>query len=419
VIDALRIPKSSSGATKSIATMNIIESTQIAFFQHFGATGENVPLSKMLKDIKGNKWKGQVDRLRAKGREAVGYDEAKKKLPAFMLSGTTAGGHKAADVIKHSGLLQIDVDKVGAEHAANLRDRIGDDRHILAAWISPSGDGVKAILRIPASVSGHKAAFAAAVDYMRETFGVEIDEKCSDVGRLCFVSHDPALVDNLDAVSLEVATVPKAPACPDNSSESLNAESCVLCNNDLFLDFPDLKPIYFKLVHGRIGKPQRGERNAAMVEIVASMFCVVSPFFVLAFADEFYRQHAEVFSDYDFKTYQRQALKMLDGCHTSYPLERLNAGERAAYAALPDENSQTAFRITQSLSQCESNPDFPPPTFFLSYEELRIRLKVFRNEAWRTMKKLEKAGIVRREKNGTRWTKGSEPPSASEWRWML
>jgi hypothetical protein len=398
--------------------MNILDSIQIAFFQHFGATRENVLLSKMLDDIKGNAWKGQVNRLRAKGREAENYDETKKRLPAYMLSGTTNGGHKAADVIEHSGLLQIDVDKVGADKVADLRDRIGEDRHILAAWISPSGDGVKAIMRIPASIAGHKAAFAAAVDYMRESFGVEIDENCSDVGRLCFVSHDPALVLNLDAMPLEVSTVFSAPACPDNSSESLSPESYVLCNS-LFIDFQDLKPLYFKLVHGRIGKPQRGERNAAMVEIVSSMFCVVSPFFALAFAEEFYRQHAETFSDYDFQTYQREALAVLEGCHASYPVKRLNTAERAAYAALTDERSQTAFRIAQSLARCESHEDFPPPTFFLSCEELRIRMKVFKMGAWRTLKKLEKAGIIKVETLGNVWKKGNEPATATVWRWML
>jgi len=398
--------------------MSILESTQIAFFQHFGATGENVPISKMLDDIRRGKWSGQVKRLRAKGREAVGYDDDKKKLPAFMLSGTTNGGHKAADVIEHSGLLQIDVDKVGAVQVANLRDRIGEDKHILAAWISPSGDGVKAIMRIPAITAGHKAAFAAAVDYMRETHAKEIDEKCSDVGRLCFVSHDPALVVNLDAVPLEVSAAFDEPARPDNSSKSLSPESYVLCNS-LFIDFPDLKPLYFKLVHGRIGKPQRGERNAAMVEIVSSMFCVVSPFFALAFAEEFYRQHAETFSDYDFQTYQREALAVLEGCHASYPEKRLNTAERAAYAALTDERSQTAFRIAQSLALCESQADFPPPLFFLSCEELRTRMKVFKMEAWRTLKKLEKAGIIKTEVAGKVWTKGNEHATATVWRWML
>jgi hypothetical protein len=273
-------------------------------------------------------------------------------------------------------------------------------------------------MRIPASVAGHKAAFAAAADHMRETHAKEIDKHCSDVGRLCFASHDPGLVVNLDALPLEVSAVFDEPACPDNSSKSLSPESYVLCNS-LFIDFPDIKPLYFKLVHGRIGKPQRGERNAAMVEIVSSMFCVVSPFFALAFAEEFYRQHAETFSDYDFQTYQRQALAVLEGCHASYPEKRLNTAERAAYAALTDERSRTAFRIAQSLARCESHADFPPPTFFLSCEELRIRMKVFKMEAWRTMKKLGEAGIIKVETLGNVWKKGNEPAKATVWRWML
>jgi len=398
--------------------MNILDSIQIAFFQHLGAKGENVPLSKMIDEIKRGKWSGQLNRLRAIRREAENYDETKRRLPAYMLSGTTRGGHKASDLIDHSGLLQIDVDKVGTEHVANLRDRIGDDKHILAAWISPSSDGVKAIMRIPASVSGHKAAFATAVDYMQESFGIQIDEKCSDVGRLCFVSHDPDLVVNDDAVSLEVSIAFDEPLSFPNSSELLSPESCTLCNS-LFLDFPDLKPIYFKHVHGRIGKPQRGERNAAMVEIVASMFCVVSPFFVLAFADEFYHQHASVFSDYDFQMYQREALAVLEGCHASYLEKRLNAAEHEAYAKLTDERSQTAFRIAQSLAMCESKADFPPPLFFLSCEELRTRMKVFKMEAWRTLKKLEKAGIIKEEIKGKVWEKKNKQAMATVWRWML
>ncbi|WP_294401777.1 phage/plasmid primase, P4 family [Prosthecobacter sp.] len=129
----------------------------------------------------------------------------KRALPAVMLSGSTRGGHKGSDVLEHSGLLQIDLDHVG--NAAALRDRIGKDQHILAAWISPSGDGVKAIMRIPPDIQRHKVAFEAAMEYMRETYDEAIDEKCSDSSRLCFVCYDPALVSNPDAVSLEVPVV--------------------------------------------------------------------------------------------------------------------------------------------------------------------------------------------------------------------
>ncbi len=392
--------------------------SQIAFFKHFTATGENVPLSEMLDGIKRGKWSDQVNHLRAMGRDAKNYDKTKKKLPAYMLSGTTSGGHKALDLIEHSGLLQIDVDKVGADKVGDLRDRIGDDRHIQAAWTSLSGDGVKAIMQIPASKEGHKAAFNAAEEYMMRNYGVKIDPSCSDLGRLCFVSYDPDLVVNPDAMPLEVSTAFDETNSPLNSSELLSSDFCVLCNS-LFLDFPDLKPLYFKLVHGRIGKPQRGERNAAMVEIVASMYCVVSPFFVLAFAEEFYHQHASVFSDYDFQMYQREALKVLEGCHTSYPENRLNVAEREAYAKLADERSQTAFRIAQSLALCESQADFPPPLFFLSCEELRMRMKVFKMEAWRTLKKLEKAGIIKEEIKGKAWEKNNKHAMATVWRWML
>jgi hypothetical protein len=399
--------------------MNILDSIQIAFFQHFGAVGKNLPLSKMLGGIKGNAWKGQVNCLRAKGREAENYDETKKRLPAYMLSGTTNGGHKAADVIEHSGLLQIDVDKVGADKVADLRDRIGEDRHILAAWISPSGDGVKAIMRIPASIAGHKAAFAAAVDYMRESFGVEIDENCSDVGRLCFVSHDPALVLNLDAMPLEVSTVFSAPACPDNSSTTLHLPLPLPLplHNKAFSDFDGLPALYQRLVVRRFGKAQRGFRNDMAVELVASLFCFVAPQFVRVFAEEYYSQNLDVFSDYDFATYQNEVSSLLEGCLRSYR-ERLTGQQRAAYDALRGERETAIFRIVHGLAESETEPAFPPPLFFLSYDHLGDRIGVHGTTAQRIMNGFIQAGILSIEVKGTKRTPG-ERGATTVWRWML
>jgi hypothetical protein len=401
--------------------MSIIESTQIAFFQHFGATGKNVSLSEMLDGIKGNAWKGQVKRLRAKGREAVGYDETKKKLPAFMLSGTTNGGHKAAAVIEHSGLLQIDVDEVGADHAADFRDKIGEDRHILAAWISPSGDGVKAVMRIPASVAEHKAAFAAAADYMRETYDVEIDKQCSDVGRLCFVSHDPALVVNLDAVPLEVSAVFDEPACPVDSSTTLHLPLPLPLplplHNKAFSDFDGLPALYQRLVVRRFGKAQRGFRNDMAVELVASLFCFVAPQFVLVFAEEYYSQNLDVFSDYDFATYQNEVSSLLEGCLRSYR-ERLTGQQRAAYDALRGERETAIFRIVHGLAESETEPAFPPPLFFLSYDHLGDRIGVHGTTAQRIMNGFIQAGILLIEVKGTKRAAG-ERGATTVWRWLL
>ena len=372
--------------------MNILESTMIAYFRSRSAPGQNVPLSNMLKGIRDGLWAGQVGKLRSIGRGSPAFDKVKSRLPAFMLSGTTKGGHKAADMDQHSGLIQVDIDQVGAERAAALRDRIGEDRHIIAAFLSPSGDGVKAVMRVPASVEGHKGAFEAAAAYMKRTHGVEMDPQCSNVNRLFFVSHDPAITINAAAVPLEIVerTPPpqKGEEERENSSESLNPEyyilhnSGVLHNSELFTDFPNLLPLYRNLVSRRIGKPQRGTRNQAMVEIVSSCYCAVSAEFVAAFAEEFFDQHADVFTGYNRETYRREVASMLAGCQGSYA-QRLSEGERVAYAALTHEREREAFRVAHSLSNCESEATMPPPLFFLSCAGLAARLGVLDTQAWR------------------------------------
>lgn len=188
---------------------------KIGCFTHMSATGEILPLQVFLKGIQNGEWAHKITLLRSADKPV--REQMKRALPAVMLSGTTRGGHKASDVLEHSGLLQIDLDHVG--NAAALRDRIGKDQHILAAWISPSGDGVKAIMRIPPDIARHKDAFLAAADHMYRTHALKIDPACSDVSRLCFVSSDPGLVTNPSAVPLEVPVkVPRlAPVPPQGA----------------------------------------------------------------------------------------------------------------------------------------------------------------------------------------------------------
>jgi hypothetical protein len=402
--------------------MSAIETTQVAFFRHRGAIGENVSLSMMLDGIKRGSWAGQVKRLRSIGRDAEGYDKRKAALPAFMLSGTTTSGHKAADVAEHSGLLQIDVDKVGVDKVESLRDRIGEDRHMLASWVSPSGDGVKGIMLVPADIARHKAAFEAAAEYMKENYGVSIDSACSNVNRLCYVSHDREMALNAEAEPLEVPPVgAEAPEGSEKgySSTSLHSISCILHlhNSGLFDDFPHLRPLYQKLVAHRCGKPQRGMRNQAMVEIVAACFCAVALEFVKGFAVEYFKQHADVFADYDFATYQHEVESMLAGCLRDYP-QRLSESERHAYAALACEREQAAFRIAQSLSKCESEASMPPPLFFLSCAGLGTRLGIMDTPAWRILRAFEKSGFIQMERPGTVRTKGVQG-IATVYRWML
>ena len=226
---------------------------------------------------------------------------------------------------------------------------------------------------------------------------------------------------NAEAVPLAVENgffgVGEGEHVQDNSSTSLNAASYILHNSGLFDDFPNLRPLYNELVAFRYTKPQRGMRNAAMVEIVATCFCAVAPEFVMGFAVEYFNQHAEVFADYDFERYKREAESILAGCHLSYP-QRLSEGERSAYDALASDREQAAFRITHSLSKCESEASSPPPLFFLSALQLGTRLGLLDMQAWRILRAFEKSGFIKTERPGTVRKKGVQGV-ATVYRWML
>ena len=145
----------------------------------------------------------QIENLRLhllKGEEEK-YKQEKKELKAVTISGTFFE-RKAADLIDHSGILQIDIDKV--ENPSMLRDKIAQDQHIISAFLSPSNQGVKALMLIPADHTLHNDIFLAAEKYFEEHYNVQVDKSCKDVGRLMFLSFDPDLKTNPNAITFKL-----------------------------------------------------------------------------------------------------------------------------------------------------------------------------------------------------------------------
>ena len=166
------------------------------------------------------------------------YEMKKKSLPVFCWSGTFEQGQrpKNDNLLQHSGRLQIDIDSLGLKQALEVRKLLASDPHIEAVFLSPSRLGVKAAMKIPICQNDdeHKQAFEAARRYIREKYNLIIDESCKDVRRLCFLSYDPQLVLNHDAVPLNTSewsiteppvTVVDKPADPTESTEDLFEDS--------------------------------------------------------------------------------------------------------------------------------------------------------------------------------------------------
>jgi len=211
-------------------TLTMPDSPAIDFYS--SATSPKASATTTLEDlieaIQGDEFAAKVAKLRA--ALAAGDDNryavAKKDLQAVSVSGTCDG--KRANAIQegrftHSGFLQLDfdaVDNIGWTVDEIVHILQGESR-IVAAFISPSGHGVKGIARIPVcqTKDEHAAAFAAARNHFRQ-HNLVIDEACKDPGRLMFVSHDPnAWIDLTRTAAFEFADMtpdlPPAPAKPE------------------------------------------------------------------------------------------------------------------------------------------------------------------------------------------------------------
>ncbi len=155
-----------------------------------GTACTRVSVAETLAKIRAGEWQTTVQLVRAtlasSGRDAA--NAIKRTLPGILWSGEFSVRRKSG-FVRASGLLCADVDHV-ADPAA-LRALLAGDPHCVAAFVSPSGDGIKALFPIDAARS-HAESWRAVAAHCKAAFGLEIDPACKDVCRLCFVSYDPA-----------------------------------------------------------------------------------------------------------------------------------------------------------------------------------------------------------------------------------
>jgi hypothetical protein len=122
------------------------------------------------------------------------YKSLKQKLPAITFCGVFKDAHKTENLIVYNNIVIIDIDNLSDEDLNELKYRIFNDRFVLSCWISPSGNGLKLLIRVNSSAALHKFTFDRIVDYFNAEYNIEIDICGSDVCRLCFISYDENLL---------------------------------------------------------------------------------------------------------------------------------------------------------------------------------------------------------------------------------
>ena len=148
------------------------------------------------------------------GKKAIA--QLKVTLPAILWSGrfTTRAANVAltGKLTGHSGLLCADLDNLSPEQLACCRAKLAADKHVFALFTSPTGTGLKVVFRVSSDAAEHVNRFRAIQAHVRALCGVEIDEACKDITRLCYSSWDPDAHVNRDAVELSpLESVPPRP----------------------------------------------------------------------------------------------------------------------------------------------------------------------------------------------------------------
>lgn len=145
-------------------------------------------VDEVLMSFKNGSNKEKIEAIRI-----VTDKEKRNKLKAELKSVCFSGEfsrRSAKNIIRHSGFACLDFDDV--EDAVCLRDSLQDNEYIYSAFISPSGNGVKALVKVPKDIANYKKYYEAIC----ETFDSKLDTKTKDISRVCYESYDPDLFIN-------------------------------------------------------------------------------------------------------------------------------------------------------------------------------------------------------------------------------
>lgn len=159
-------------------------------------------LSSLLSCIKNGTYKNQIDIVRSQ-KTISQYKEEKRKLPMFTASGVFIHRNDdLANLQEYSNLIIADFDHFpDRQETVNFKNKLiqyATPLHLLSAFESPSGLGVKAvILHDNVNPNEHNRMF---LQIKRDLFPQtpQFDMKCGNLSRTCFVSSDPNLFYNTD-----------------------------------------------------------------------------------------------------------------------------------------------------------------------------------------------------------------------------
>ena len=150
------------------------------------------PVEHILKRIKDGATKELVKQIRAEKRKTE-RNELKKLLPAICFSGIF-NKRNDSSLQEHTGIMCLDFD--GYEKNKELlqdKENLTKSKYVYSVFISPSGLGLKVLVKIPRDAENHVNYFNSLAKHFDNP---RFDITCKNLSRVCYESYDPLIFVN-------------------------------------------------------------------------------------------------------------------------------------------------------------------------------------------------------------------------------
>ena len=169
---------------------------------------QTISLQEYVNKVRSNTFKAQVEEYRRlaalPGHEAEAQ-RVKDGMPCIVPAGVCSGGHAVKNLVKHSGLLQIDMDHTLLRTAEVCR-LLCELPYVTVVHKSFSQKGVRAFVRVAAEdvMRNYEQLYAAVGEAVSRHAAHNYDSKCKILTQPSFYSWDADAYYNPDAETFKM-----------------------------------------------------------------------------------------------------------------------------------------------------------------------------------------------------------------------
>jgi hypothetical protein len=130
-----------------------------------------------------------VKKIRAE-KDKTQRNKLKQSLPAICFSGRFTKRNDNS-LVQHSGYICLDFDGYKTnKDMLQEKERLSKDKYVFSVFISPSGNGLKVLVKIPQDSENHKNYFNSLQNHFDSPY---FDKTTKNISRVCYESYDPLI----------------------------------------------------------------------------------------------------------------------------------------------------------------------------------------------------------------------------------